>query len=706
VRARPGTIRDADGDTPTLAYRWFQDGAEVSGVRNSVIPTTSSTAPGTQYEVELVVSDDDGGSSTPVRAGPAVILSDTTRWRQIWPDRGRIAAAIVDERNERVILAAVPYHEPDAQWWEYDLTSGRFAQLFPTGTGPADVLYPLMLADPSGERVWIVGGLNGANGSRVASLDVRQRGSEAFADLALAGDLPGPYLQTATSLGVIDAEMNRIVMLGVEDSAAGPSIFSIDLGNGTVTREASNLVTTAFGGSWVRIPGRREVLVLGGGDPGAADFVANNRIHRLSLDALDEGFLELPTTLPETVAFPSAVVDAERDRILYGNGMTTAGEARTGFYSVGYDGTSAEPYEIDGPRSSAGGIFGLLALDPARNRILMLPGAPGIFDGASFDLYAFDPASGASEAVHAWGVNAPPPLRQAMGSFIERRAVLYGGRDAFGTVYGDVWGAMLGFGSTFTEWTLDTVATGEETPGPRFGQRVDPNMGALRFFGGLTDSLGTYAESTYTWTFDGARWTQLAETAPPAPRTNAYFFSGCLSELTFVGGDPSIADPTLVAQATCNASSCDWEAVTTTDTPPSYISARTPPISNGVELFFPNDATTPLIYDICAHEWRTGSWDGTAHTALDYSVVSYNIMFGGRFTNDLYRIVPGAALGAYRAEAIVLGADSPTPSPRAEHAAVWDSDNNRMIVYGGLAATGSWGAADDVLGDVWELRIR
>jgi len=113
------------------------------------------------------------------------------------------------------------------------------------------------------------------------------------------------------------------------------------------------------------------------------------------------------------------------------------------------------------------------------------------------------------------------------------RLVLFGGFSGTdGSVLGDTW-----------EWDGTAWTQTEETgPPPRAAAAMtyDPATAATVLFGGQLTASGAAGNKAAgdTWAWDGATWTQVADTGP-GPRSGAALTSTSTSAILFGGGGPS-----------------------------------------------------------------------------------------------------------------------------------------------------------------------
>jgi N-acetylneuraminic acid mutarotase len=279
--------------------------------------------------------------------------------------------------------------------------------------------------------------------------------------------------------------------------------------------------------------------------------------------------------------------------------------------------------------------------------------------------------------------------------------ILFGGWDV-DTDFGDTWG----YDPDANTWT-DLKPTGDLPPARALHQLVyDPAGGKAILFGGTSDA-GRYND---TWAYDSAAntWTDLSgSTAPSARSVHSMAYDSGSGKIVLFGGYDGTSE-------VGDTWSYDPAANTWTDLKPdgSVPSARKAaamaydPVSGRVILFGGYDGSSVLddtwAYDPAANTWTEVDPAGAIpipranHRMVYDEATGQVILFGGYDgQNDLYDT------WAYDPATITwtdLDPLGPPPPAREEHAMVYDSAGNRVIVFGGLDY-----AADRDLSDTWAL---
>lgn len=224
-------------------------------------------------------------------------------------------------------------------------------------------------------------------------------------------------------------------------------------------------------------------------------------------------------------------------------------------------------------------------------------------------------------------------------------SVLFGGIAA-GVLFGDTW-----------EWDGEHWTQVEDRgPSARMGHAMayDPVRARCVLFGGIS-AAGGLAD---IWEWDGEEWTQAGDGGPPARRSHGLAYEAARSRMVLFGG--------LGADGPLN---------------------------------------------------DTWSWDGTIWTQLSdlgpepcrsFSLTAADrlVLFGGLYNSEGPQGAPVAqALGdtwAWDGKHWIQQSDF-GPGPRSGHAVAYDSDRQKLVLFGGLAQSDPQAdQAESLLGDTWE----
>jgi hypothetical protein len=214
-------------------------------------------------------------------------------------------------------------------------------------------------------------------------------------------------------------------------------------------------------------------------------------------------------------------------------------------------------------------------------------------------------------------------------------------------------GGVVGASHHGDTWVWDGAAwtqVAETGPSPRGGHAMtgDDRRGVIVLFGGLDDDGATGD----TWEWDGTAWTQREETGPAARHSHAMTYDAGARRVLLFGGVSAgeMLDDTWEWDGT------QWRQVAEFG-PPGGPSAGLAYDGRGTVLFggIPTDGDGELGQD------STWEWDG-------------------RFWTELRQFGPPGRRG---------------------HASAFDVDRRRLVIYGGVRDLGAVGA-DALLRDTWE----
>ncbi|HJL16527.1 MAG TPA: hypothetical protein RMH99_12770 [Sandaracinaceae bacterium LLY-WYZ-13_1] len=719
-------VEDVDGDTPTVRYRWFADGLEISGATSSRLTLAEEDAPvGSEIMVEARAFDGEL-ESAPVTAGPALVVADVDRWVQHLPDRGAVEITAYDPRHERMLLVTTWRGDSAPQLWEHDLGSDRFVRLHPSGTIPEEFSFsPTPLWDRVGERFFFLSADD--DFVRLFELTVGDRGRESFREVPLTGDPIPTVSMSLGAVGVFDPNRDRI-LVPAPNPSAGSDIWAIDVSG---SEGATQLVLDSqpfeiLNGTWIGAPDRDQAYVLGGGqDLGGA---VSDLVYVIDLANVDAGLRELTERLPVAGSRFMAALSADGDEVLFGYGLGAGGGPVDGFWQLDLVAESISTVAIDDSRFS-GAIGGWLATRPRSGDTVVWSGREleDLFGHNEYELYRLPVSLDTVEPIHVFGVDAPRPLASAIAGRVRPTGigidalVFFGGEDLKGVPHGNAWRLDVLMGAPFERMAPYEIMEGATDGAPGVRSAVHPASGDLFAFFGGRDGETSLADGV-TWRLDGSRWVvrDLASgESPPTPRREASFFElgSCGGDLGVVGGlDASGASLDLVQVMSCDSSDadCRWTTISAGGGPgPRWRAAvlERAIVVGGGEASGPIDA---YRLDNCGASpfWEELTPIGDVPENRRGHVIESSYMFGGRtasgFSNEAHVVTRlGTDLRFERVEPPSDGDGLPRGRSRA--VVLVDNDgprHDRLFVYGGESDPPSAVYSDArVLGDLWELRM-
>jgi hypothetical protein len=288
-------------------------------------------------------------------------------------------------------------------------------------------------------------------------------------------------------------------------------------------------------------------------------------------------------------------------------------------------------------------------------------------------------------------IPAPTPRWGSAMAFdpIRNVAVLFGGKDRQESLLNDTW-AWDG-----TAWTNVTPPSG--SPGPRdvHAMAWDASRNKIVLFGGYSETSPRAAGSPLddTWEWDGAGWTKLSTaTVPGARYWTQLAFDTVRNHLVMMGGYPPTDQWELIGN--------DWSPIVPALSPPirSTFGMTSDPVRHRLVMFGGEGDRGDSFgdtweYDGVAWADKTPAATLTSPPSRLYLASSYDstrgrvVLFGGLQAtgdgNDTWEWN-----GAWQKVA------SGGPSARENAAMAFDANRNRTVLFGGYDV--------DRLNDVWE----
>ena len=304
----------------------------------------------------------------------------------------------------------------------------------------------------------------------------------------------------------------------------------------------------------------------------------------------------------------------------------------------------------------------------------------------------------------------PPPTRRYLHSAIydpvRNRMVIFGG--SAGGNLNDVWALSLNGAPTWIR-----LATANTPPSGRFVHTAiyDTPQDRMIVFAGIGAS-GAFNEVWSLSMVPTSAWTQLSPsgTPPSARYAHAAIFDPVRDRMVVFGGFDG-ANPLNDVWTLSLSGSPIWNPITPSGTPPSarYRMSSIYDSVNDRMLIFGGSTSTTLMNDVWALSlagtpaWTKLTPTGTppsarvSHTAILDPLRSRMLIFGGSdaagYRNDVWSMTLSGTPNW--AQLTVTGTP---PSARDEGTAIYDSFNDRMVVFAGNSTAG-------LLNDVWALTL-
>ena len=438
-----------------------------------------------------------------------------------------------------------------------------------------------------------------------------------------------------------DATANVLLMFGGVDAANQPLGDFWAWDGTTWTQRTPSQLPSARSQHAMTFDGRRSRVVLHGGIAGTtrlSDIWEYDGANWIDMTAVRK---------PSERHGGGMVYDSGRGRIVFFGGRDGAGFFNdtwelvnsTGPAVPGYGWTRLTAPNAPSVRNSVG-----MAYDAARSETVLFGG----FQGAAQlgDTWTFNGTT--------WSQKTPatnPPVRSAPGMAYDAarsRAVMFGGFNPTLFLLADTW-EWDG-----TNWTLRNTAT--SPPGRLFaGMAYDSVRQRMVMFGGQGAGSALLGD---TWEYNGTTWTLVSNTGP-SPRQNAMLAFDPVRNQTVLFGGGSAAGT--------NNQTWVWNGTTWTQKSPA-----TAPVGRYAQMAFDASRGRVVVYggangNFTTNYSDTWEWDGSNWAPAPLA------------RGD----------GLWNAGA------------RSAHAMTYDSRSERVVLFGGDAASG---CKDDVWswnGDAW-----
>jgi hypothetical protein len=595
-----------------------------------------------------------GGESSKGRSNDVWVLglAGSPRWSKaacggVKPSPRSMQCSVYDPVNDRMIVfggydgtyqndVSALYLSPTPVW----------ASVAVAGTPPAPRAWSSAIYDPVRRRVVLVGGRNA--GTVYSDVWTLSLGTDTltWAQLSPAGPSPGAR---AAAAAVYDSDRDRVVFFAGMDAAGNPrnDVWSLTL-SGTPTWSAITPLGTPpsarNGASAIYDPVRQRLVLFGGGlgVPNLSDTWT------LNLSGTPAWTMLAPTNAPSGRQFQTSIYDPIGDRLLVFGGSN--GPILSGTWALPLSGASTW-VPLSGTRRR-----GHLAIyDPLRQRMVIVGGD----DGTPLnDVWQLDLGDNPTWLKLTPSGTPPTPRAFHAGVYdpVRDRVVLFGGRDSIPR--NDTWELSFSGSVTWRQLTPSGPA-----PSPRIDHATiyDPIRHRLILFGG-TDASGNPMNDVWALSLSGSpAWTQLVPTgSAPAPRGAATaVYDATRDRLVLFGGYDKLLNALSDVWSLTLYGTPAWSPLAAGGTPPA---PRLSPSS---------------IYD--SQRERIVFYGGTDLQNY-YSDVNELTLFG---TPQWSSLAP----------------TNGTPQARADHKAIYDPAQDRMVVFGGSGISGG------MLNDTWSLQF-
>jgi N-acetylneuraminic acid mutarotase/fibronectin type 3 domain-containing protein len=610
----------------------------------------------------------------PLAVTEALVPTGENEWRGAARPLGRLRHAMAyDSRADRMILFGGTSGAADLDdTWTYDSDANTWTNLNPS-TRPSARGRHAMAYDARSDRVILFGGTDA--GGVLGDTWAYDPNANTWTNLNPSTRPSARYRHAMA----YDSQSDRIIVFGGTDVSPFDDTWSYDFESNAwtpldpATRPAARyrhiMAYDSDSDRVVLFGGSDEIVDLG--DTWSYDFNTNTWTN------------QNPAVGPAPRSYPAAAYDSRSDRLILFGGTGASVLDDTWSYDLNSNAwTAMAPATRPAARS-----YPAMAYDAQSDRIILFGGTSGSSDLGDTWAYDLD--------MDAWTDMNPatrPFARSRHSAAYDAgsdRIVLFGGLGP--DPLGDTWA-----------YDVDTSRWSNPDPGSPPPARSDSAMAydsrsdRMILFGGSGTVL---LNDTWTYDLDGNRWTQLSPpTAPSARARHAMAYDSQSHRVVLFGGDRNgTLDDTWVYDPSNNT----WTNVTPSiaPTPRDRHAMAYDPVIDRVILF---GGTGALVFGTWAYDLESNAWEdvdpapspsGRYRHTMDFdSRSNRTILFGGN-TGTSALDDTWAYDGASRTWTNV--SPSSGPLARYRHAAAYDSESDRVVVFGGFSP------ASGDLGDIW-----
>lgn len=639
------------------------------------------------------------------------LLAASSLWAQKWnrygPGTRSQASAIYDSSTNQMIMFGgqhAPTNIDFSDTWTVKnvIPSGTstfdnllWVKVSVTGKGPSNRFGHTAVYNPTSNRMIVFGGGTGFPGPCVNELWVMKNpngvGSPAWTQLSATGTLP-PAREGHTA--IYDTKNNTMVVFGGTDCAGNyyNDLWILSNADGATGTPAWTQVTPLGTGPSARTQSTaiydsvNNIMTVFGG--ATANKTAFNDVWTLS-HANGIGGTPAWTQLSPTGTAPiarsahSAFYDSTNNRMVIHGGMTGGGGVKndtwilTNANGLGTPAWSQLVPTVTGPyRASHTAIY-----DPVSNEMLIFGGDSQLAKTFTDDhVLILTHANGMSSGA-TWTQDGPVPRYHTSAvydSSTDQMIVFGGAQGGTAGPLNDVWaeGQVVNDGQASqvtTDW-VQIFPTGA-TPAARFGHSAyyDSSSNRMMVFGGATTLTSCLND---VWAMDDANsshgapaWFAMnpSGTLPLARMNQSAVYDSTTNILMVYGGTNCgggyFGDVWTLSNANGEGGTPTWTQLTPSGSPPA---AR---------------ENASVIYD-----------------SVNNVLILYAGDAGGNGFSDVWTLSSANGQGG-TPQWTQLAPTGTAPKPRTGQSAVYDSANNRMIIFGGINAVTGTG----YLGDTWIL---
>lgn len=619
-------------------------------------------------------------------------------WSEIPPPALWQHSTIYDPIRDRlVVFGGVSYKGPSAEVWQLNLSgSPRWQRLITNGTGPTARSMHTAIYDSARDRMIVFGGFDDHFLNDVWALSLS--GTPQWTPLVSHGTLPAPRGWHAA---IYDAARSRmIVFAGTNGTSRMGDVWTLSLSDdSTWTALSPTGAPPGPRSSPVAIyDSPRDRLVFFGGLDGSGD--PKNDVWALALGSPAWSQLSVSGTPPSLRVGSSAIYDPSRQRLVLFAGGTGAPNLND-TWALTLSGSPT--WTLLAPANPPQGRqFHTAVYDPIGDRMLVFGGSSGPILSGTWALslsatQAWIPLSGTRRRGHV-----------ALLDDWRRRIVVFGGED--GTALNDVWELDL---ASLPSWTKLTPSGTPPAPRTFHAGVYDPVRDRMVIFGGRdTAPMNDVWELSFSGTL---AWRQLLPMgSPPAARIDhGAVYDPLRHRMIVFGGVDAGGNPFNDVWALSLSGTPTWTQLFPTGTAPAGRGAAAvvyDPTRDRVVIFGGYDRQLLALNDCWELRlspqptWSRLTPGGSTPLARLGSAMIYDgqrdrlVLFGGTDLISYYGDTWEMNLFGVPTWNQIVPAGV-TPLQRSDHKAIYDADEDRMILFAGIGIGGGH------LNDTWELRF-
>jgi hypothetical protein len=621
-------------------------------------------------------------------------------WGKLVIDSRRYCSVILDPLRDRMLV----FGGSDGSQllndvWVLSLSDPpAWTQLMPEGTPPSPRCFHSAIYDPLRDRMVVFGGKSAAPGSLNDVWALSLAGRPAWTAVTPAG-APPPGRTSCSA--IYDPVRDRLVLFGGADVTYFNDVWALSLADTPTWTELSPAGTPPIrrhAASAIYDPVRDRLVLFGG-------YYFQSTVHYLndawglSLgDSLAWTPLTPAGTLPAARRGHSAIYDPVRDRMVVFGGQRSVSWYVADLWELTFSDSLAwhqisESGVVPSARAFHGAVY-----DPLRDRMVMSGGGAVIFVTDWWALSLGDAPAWTEIAPTA----APPKWRQGRSAIydpVRHRMVVFGGYD-WPTYYNEVWILSL---ADPPAWTAVSPVGTPPAGRAYHAAAYDPVRDRMLVHGG-EDGFSSCRKDTWALSLaDPMSWTEIPPASEPAfPRSDhTMIYDPVGDRMVVFGGRDNSSNVLYDVWALSLADPGAWTWLNPSGMPPAGRrghSAIYDPVRHRMVVFggygaqYYNDVWALPLSGPPA--WTSLAPTGTAppgrygHSAV-YDLASDEMIVFGGTANGVRNDVWTLSLGATPAWRQRTPAGT-TPGARLYHRAIYDSERDRMVVFGGSEYDDVW----------------